>query len=1205
MAVSKGLQTLKFKGALVSTIDKPVATKELISRLQDLHNELSSLDQDKVDLKSLEGIKDSLINKKLLKHSNSGVQAFCACCLADVLRFYAPDAPYNASQLSDMFKLFFSQFKQMDNPDGPFYHQQTYLLTRLAETRSIVLITDLPNAETLVEQLFDIFYGLASSGTFSSKLEPLVCEVLSEVIAEASKIPTKTLKLVLNKFLANTMVMKKGHTILPGFKFTLEVCNANADRMSRLLTQFFSETIYEATKGKENEDSEDDKQDASALLTQLKKLHTLALELWKYVPEMLSSAMGLIENELDAEDEKIRITATETIGKILAVKQSRLNFASAHTDTYTNWLKKPLDKSPHVRSFWVRSAVQAVNANPDLAAELASGLIKTLVDSDERTRLTTVRELSNVSPGVFVSKLANKTIMNTLSQLIREKHAEIRSSCLQLLGSLYNAQFDEIYKNDAVTELLGWVPDDVLKLVYINDKTVNAQVDHTLFELLLPFELDDARRVDRLLTVIEHLSEKGRNSFHAIVKRQPQMAKAVSQLLALADMKPADDVSSKIDKLISWLVASFPESVDCRAALKQLLKLNNKRYFKLIMLCSDIETDYKTITNCMKELFGKLNELKNIKIEGEPSVAPHDMLFTVKLLVYRSSVIFYNQSNVGEILRISKDLAHSHNSAAQDVLENISTVVPEVLRANISTLTQETSLGGPIGVKDLKAIFQFGKKFPEVIVTENSDDYVASLKRLAVRGSPAEAKYAVRLLGQLPRTAARNAAVAALVDEIWPLDTSKDNFNACLATVAELFLTDLALLDDKTKEISSLLASQILLRNNTIGDEDEDEDEVNGWIDRDELETNKNCLSKILAVRVFVNWLIAVETAENAAQVAEPVLKLLTSIIGNGGEIVSPKTGTYPTPKKYQSRLRLEAGIKLLKLARYSRYNFLIHQDLVNKLVLLIQDENDHVRTLFMAKLKKNLTLGLISERFYALVFFIAHEPQDALREDTKTWVRSMHKRKLKANKNELLFEKSFVRMLSMLSHHQEFLELLDSAKTTSDYTAVLNFALTYIGLALDLIANMNNVSLLYYLASRMKQYRDRLTPDLSSNMYLVSDLTQYTIKALAKHKNWSLATWPGKLSLPGDLFESIGDSALLHELAVKSFIPESAVKTLDDLARDRTRHLAGTAVPVTTDRKRPHNSEKPRTKKKLAVEPQRRSAIQRAAVNYNEDDEF
>ncbi|KAG7816524.1 hypothetical protein KL928_004566 [Ogataea angusta] len=1204
MAVSKGLQTLKFKDALVSTVDKPIATKELISRLQDLHNELSSLDQDKVDLKSLEEIKDSLINKKLLKHSNSGVQAFCACCLADVLRFYAPDAPYNASQLSDLFKLFFSQFKQMGNPDGPFYHQQTYLLTRLAETRSIVLITDLPNAETLVEQLFDIFYDLASSGTFSSKLEPLVCEVLSEVIAESSTIPTKTLKLVLNKFLANTMVMKKGNTTLPGFKFTLEVCNANADKLSRLLTQFFSETIYEATKGKENEDTEDDKQDVSALLAQLKKLHTLALELWKYVPEMLSSAMGLIENELDAEDEKIRITATETIGKILAVKQPRLNFAAAHTDTYTNWLKKPLDKSPHVRSFWVKSAVQVVNTNPDLAAELAGGLIKTLVDSDERTRLTTVRELSNVSPGVFVSRLANKSIMSTLGQLIREKHAEIRSSCLQLLGTLYNTHFDDIYKEDSVTELLGWIPDDVLKLVYINDKTVNAQVDHALFELVLPFELDDAKRVDRLLTVTEHISEKGRNSFHAIVKRQPQMAKAVSQLLTLADMKPADEVASKIDKLINWLVASFPESVDCRAALKQLVKLNNKRYFKLIRLCSDIETDYKTIANCTKELFGKLSELKNIKVDGEPSVAPHDMLFTVKLLVYRSSVIFYNQSNVGEILRISKDLAHPHNVAAQDVLENISTVVPEVLRANISTLTQEISLGEPVSVKDLKAIFQFGKKFPEVITTQNSDEYVASLKRLAVRGSPAEAKYAVRLLGQLPRTAARNAAVAALVDEIWPLDPVKDNFNTCLATVAELFLTDLALLDDKTKEISTLLASQILLRNSTIGDDDDDD--ANGWIGPDELETSKDCLSKILAVRVFVNWLIAVETAENAAQLAEPVLKLLTSIIGNGGEIVSPKTGTYPTPKKYQARLRLEAGVKLLKLARYSRYNFLIQQDLVNKLVLLIQDENDHVRALFMAKLKKNLTLGLISERFYALVFFIAHEPHNVLREDTKTWVRSMHKRKLKANKNELLFEKSFVRMLSMLAHHQEFLELLESARTTSDYTAVLSFALTYIGLALDLIANTNNVSLLYYLASRMKQYRDRLTPELSGNMYLVSDLTQYTIKALAKHKNWSLATWPGKLSLPGDLFESIGDSARLHELAVQSFIPESAARTLDELVRDRTRHLAGTAAAATTDRKRPHTDEKPRTAKKpVVVEPQRRSSIQRAAVNYNEDDEF
>ncbi|KAH3669480.1 hypothetical protein OGAPHI_001601 [Ogataea philodendri] len=1208
MAISKGLETLKFNDALVGTVNKPIPTKDLVLRLQQLQNELSSLDQDKVDLKSLDKIKDSLINKKLVKHSNSGVQAYCACCLADVLRFYAPDAPYNASQLSDLFGLFYSQFKQLNNQDGPYYHQQTYLLTRLAETRSVVLITDLPNSEALVEQIFDIFYNLASSGTFNSRLEPLACEILSEVIAESSTIPTKTLKLILNKFLANTMVLKKGSTSIPGFKFTLEICNSNADRMSRLLTQLFSETIYEATRGKENEDYDEDKSDINKLLEQLKKLHTLAIELWKYVPEMLSSVMGLIDNELDAEEEKIRITATETIGKMLAIPNSRLNFASAHNDTYMNWLKKPLDKSPHVRSFWVKSAIQVISKKPSIASELSGGLVKTLVDSDERTRLTTVRELSNINPSVFISKVANKTIMNTLGQLVREKHSEIRSSCLQLLGNIYDSNFDLLYKGDpTLDQLVGWIPDDVLKLVYINDKTVNAQVDYTLFELILPFEEDHYKRVTRLLTVVDHLSEKGRSSFYAIVKRQQQLSKAVNQLLTLAEMKQTEEVSSKFEKLINWLVASFPETVDCRAALRQLVKLNNKRYFKLIRVCADMKSDYKTVSSSTKELFNKVSELKNIKIEDEQSVSPHDMLFTVKLLVYRSSVIFYNQNNIGHILKATKDSSNQNNKIAQDILENISTVVPEVLSANISTLVQALLHGEDIGVKDMKAIYQFGKKFPDLLNPGDDEEYIESLKKIAMNGSPSEAKYAVRLLGQVPRSVTREVVVSEIMDEIWPLDLAKANLNTSLATISELFLTDYNVLEDKTKELSSVLASQILLMNQTVGKEDEED--ANGWIADNELQNNKDCHSKLLAIQIFVNWLIAVEEAENAAKVAEPVFKLLKSIIGNGGEIVSVKSETYPTPKQYQSRLRLEAGTKLLKLSRYPKYNFLIEQEMVNRLILLIQDENENVRAQFMAKLKKSLTLGLISDRFYPLVFFIAHEPNASLREDTKTWVRSMFKRKLKTNKNELLFEKSFVRMLNILSHHQEFLELLESSKQDSNYIPVLNFALTYISLALDLISNANNISLLYYLASRMKQYRDRQTPELSPNMYLVSDLTQFTIKSLCKHKSWSLATWPGKLTLPSDLYQSIGDSEQLHELSVKSFIPESETKALTDLVRDRIKHLSGSspqAAAVAVERKRQlEEEEKPKSKKPLIkAEPQRRSSIQRATVNYKEDED-
>lgn len=57
------------------------------------------MDQERVDTKSLSPVRKELIQTSLLLHKDKGVKAFVACCLADLLRLYAPDAPYTAHEL--------------------------------------------------------------------------------------------------------------------------------------------------------------------------------------------------------------------------------------------------------------------------------------------------------------------------------------------------------------------------------------------------------------------------------------------------------------------------------------------------------------------------------------------------------------------------------------------------------------------------------------------------------------------------------------------------------------------------------------------------------------------------------------------------------------------------------------------------------------------------------------------------------------------------------------------------------------------------------------------------------------------------------------------------------------------------------------------------------------------------------------------------
>jgi sister-chromatid-cohesion protein PDS5 len=67
--------------------------------LQALHIELAALDQDTVDAKSLDKVREKLVNASLLLGKDKGVKAYTCCCLADLLRLYAPDCPYEEKEL--------------------------------------------------------------------------------------------------------------------------------------------------------------------------------------------------------------------------------------------------------------------------------------------------------------------------------------------------------------------------------------------------------------------------------------------------------------------------------------------------------------------------------------------------------------------------------------------------------------------------------------------------------------------------------------------------------------------------------------------------------------------------------------------------------------------------------------------------------------------------------------------------------------------------------------------------------------------------------------------------------------------------------------------------------------------------------------------------------------------------------------------------
>jgi sister chromatid cohesion protein PDS5 len=95
--------SLVFNEPLSWRAGKPIATSELLKRLDALSNELREMDQEEIDKDSLTKVAKELAGQNLLSHKDKGVKAFTACCLVDVLKLCAPDAPFTGSQLKVCF----------------------------------------------------------------------------------------------------------------------------------------------------------------------------------------------------------------------------------------------------------------------------------------------------------------------------------------------------------------------------------------------------------------------------------------------------------------------------------------------------------------------------------------------------------------------------------------------------------------------------------------------------------------------------------------------------------------------------------------------------------------------------------------------------------------------------------------------------------------------------------------------------------------------------------------------------------------------------------------------------------------------------------------------------------------------------------------------------------------------------------------------
>ncbi|KAK4625261.1 Sister chromatid cohesion protein pds5 [Fulvia fulva] len=973
------------------------------------------------------------------------------------------------------------------------------------------------------------------------------------------------------------------------------------------------------TKTKKRAHDDSDNESDSGLISrpsekdmeEVAKAHRLLRELWRSCPDVVRNVIPQIEAELGAESISLRTLAVQTVGDMVSgigaagppppaplepaaypsqslavsspVVQNVLlrpaapqSFSSVYSTAYELFFSRGRDKSAQVRSAWATEVGRILvtsgggkGLDRDQEAGLVKGLSDMLMDQDDKVRLAAVQAVATLDYHTIIQKLGSAggtttegSVLANLTDRIKDQKQPVRSAAIQLAGRIWGVAAGAIVEgNERARELVGTIPSRILDAFYVNDRTLNADVQLALHESLLPVgfpgfkpkaaassdsqRVNDSQgedtpdpdriRVERTLALVRDLESKAQQVFFALQVHQASKATYLVKILDEAetikgdfDKKSNKDSTKQIDAWITALSAFFPDPSIAHLHLESFARHYDRRNYTLAKFATSQESEYRKVTNAMKELSKRL--------EGNVNTAK--CLETVIPFLRSAAVLVYNRSHVPAIIEISRTDDKGLASAAQSVIAQIAEKAPQVFKVHVKDLCDTlkkgaptpTSPNDPAAADSLKACAGFARKFPKELGQDR--EFYQAMTKFASQGTPPRAaKHAVTVvisaadkkdmyIKEIVKTCTKNFKVGS------------DGYLAKLASLGQLRLLAAHETEDQHEAIDEIATDVI---GETIAGDQED---------APQLDDDDKLTAKLLSLKILVNSLRG-QMSESQDEPwddevkahAGRVFRLLNTLVEKEGEL--SKDGN-STPKHYRIQLRLAAAKLILKLCCHRALEKLFKYRDYNRLAKVAQDVKSEVRAGFNDTLKKYLSQGKLGRKYYGLLFLYAHEPSKSLKERTTTFLKSRVATLAKADAHGLEGVLSY--FFSLLAHHQDF-----SIAIETDQEELAAYVLFY----LKIVANEQNLPQLYNVALRLKSIQDGIDPEKSENLYILGEMSEAMMRYYAENKGWSLQITPAKVKMPSGIYAAMPNHAVAQEISDKTFLPEQLVDSLEDIVKE------------------------------------------------------
>ncbi|KAG0205383.1 hypothetical protein BGX28_003004 [Mortierella sp. GBA30] len=1120
--VTPNMNELQFRQKLTG------GAADLLKKLKDLHAEIKLLQQETVDTRSLSAITKPLIDSSILNHKDKGVRIYAACCIADLLRLYAPDAPYNNNNLKVIFGLFVKELRHIVNPSGPYYDMYFYLLESLFVVKSIVLVADLKNADEIMIELFrNMFDDIRPQQ--AKVVQVSMSELLQTIIEHVDNLPQEIVDIILAQFLHRHKFDNPA-----AYRLACDLGNNCAEKLQRYVFQYFSDIISTAGNGDMS----------SKELEDFKTVHKLVVELNKATPTLLLNVVPQLEEEMKLADVSLRSLATKSLGEMFAEKTSRLT--TQYESTWRAWLLRRNDKAPQVRIIWVEAVVNLIKGHGNLDKELNEGLAEKIVDPDEKVRVAACQAIGGFDYETSLHHIQKNTLIQ-VGHRCRDKKKSVSREAIKSLSVLYSQAYPEIENGtQASISHFGWMPSAVLHAVYVNDNETFAVVDQAVLTTLFPPHGTPALRTQRLVTIFTSLDEKGRTGFLSVLRRcvdARYYMTAFLRLLKVQETSSKDahpsDFERELGAVIKALSDRLPDPVKSSLLLYKYAKIHDEKFLGSISDCMNSRNRLKDIRKAAKDTLDRLE-----------SVSP-PILEVFSILTQRISLALLNYEVVSQLIRNISE-SDEHRQASGELLRYVSLIFPAIFKDHLVDITSLLRDPEFAGVSDsLHTLAEFAKSYPKSVPEDAKAQ--ETLETFLESGSVTQATRAIIVLASIPNTDSKCSDIAESVAER-------------LTVTSSTLLKDLAILSqlalyapqafEKISYVAISFIIKTLLMTNTQEQDTMYESTVN-WVDKQDLD--EYCLSKIMGLKVLVNRAIMLlESDPGLAQDAvRPVFKLLWTIISQDGELTADKN----TNAVLKSHLRLNAARMVIKLTRGNpTFEKMVSVADYSRLALVMQDPEFGIRQGFASRIMKYLRSKELHIRYLAVLFLGAHEPEVDWRQKLRAFLIQLSKSQAIDDNKLMLNELSLARLLHLLANHPDFVikrsseeDIFQQAETTHS-VGDLSLTAKYIEFYLETMANSENISLIFCIATLLKTVRFANLNEDTQNLYVLSDLTQYLIQERGRSHNWTLTSYPGQVKLPRELFVPLGQTDLSVEISKKNYLSLEWVNSREHKVERKTK---------------------------------------------------